>query len=138
MAVGFEVANVVDEIGTHDFLHAFFSTISHHLEPKGWGTKYPELMNELYQGRLDRRHAEKALDDIREVRERLKAFPPRAVIWDIENLNARPPWGNNLSADITDLSNYFVTSTGRDLFEVTIECLEALASEGESMRIVQV
>lgn len=138
MAVGFKVGNIVDEIGTQDFLHAFFSTISHHLEPKGWGTKYPELMNELYQGKLDRQQAEKALQDIRQIREQLKSFPPSAVVWDNENLNARPPWGNNISKDITDLSNYFVTSTGRDVFEVTIECLEALAKEGGSMTIVQV
>ena len=138
MAVGFKVGNIVDEIGTHDFLHAFFSTISHHLEPKGWGTEYPELMKELYQGQLDCGHAERALRDVREIREKLKSFPPSAVVWDNENPSVRPPWGDNISSDITDLSNYFVTSTGRDMFDVTVECLDALAREGGSMAIVQV
>jgi hypothetical protein len=103
MAVGFRVGSIIDEIGTHDFLHAFFSTISHHLEPAGWGTRYPELMNELYQGRLERVHVEKALEDILDIQQKLTAFPPSAVIWDIENLEARPPWRGVISKDITDL-----------------------------------
>ena len=40
------------QVGNGDFMHAFFSTICYHLEGKHWGSKYPYLMNELYQGRL--------------------------------------------------------------------------------------
>ncbi|HUS47013.1 MAG TPA: immunity 70 family protein [Phycisphaerae bacterium] len=119
-------------------MHAFFSTISYHLEPDGWGSRYPELMNGLYQGRLDHEHASKVLQDIREIREKLKGFPPSKVVWDIEDLSARPPWGDDLSSRITSLSNYFVTSTGRDVFGVVIECLEALEEEGGCMTIEQV
>ena len=46
------------------------------------------------------------------------------VIWDAEDLSLTPPWGNNISSDITDLSNYFVTSDGRDLISVLNEALE--------------
>lgn len=138
MTVGFRVGGIIDEVGTSDFLHAFFSTISVHLEPEGWGTRYPELMNELYQGKLEQKAAEKVLKDVSEIREQLKAFPPRDVVWDIERPDAKPPWGDNISTDITDLSNYFVTSTGRDVFEVLIECLEALKSEGGCMTVDQV
>ncbi|HVG20386.1 MAG TPA: immunity 70 family protein [Blastocatellia bacterium] len=135
MAVGFKVGNIIEEIGTQDFLHAFFSTVSHHLEPAGWGARYPELMLQLYQGKLNTKDAPKALKDILEIRERLKAFSPKEVVWDIEDLTAKPPWGNNISSEITDLSNYFVTSTGKDLFEVLIECLEDLQEEGGDLTI---
>lgn len=138
MTVGFRVGGIVDEVGTPDFLHAFFSTISFHLEPDGWGTRYPELMNELYQGRISQGAAVKVLDDVSEARERLKAFPPSEVVWDIANPEAKPPWGDDISTDVTDLSNYFVTSTGRDLFEVLIECLKALKSEGGDLTVEQV
>jgi len=40
----------------------------------------------------------------------------------------RPPLGNDISAEITDLSNYFVTSAGRDLIGLVAECLEELQS----------
>jgi hypothetical protein len=38
--------------GGEDFwLHSFFSTIAYQLEPEGWGSRFPALMNELYAGR---------------------------------------------------------------------------------------
>ncbi|MBL8867522.1 MAG: immunity 70 family protein [Planctomycetia bacterium] len=135
MAVGFKVGNIIDEVGTHDFLHAFFSTMSYHLEPNGWGSRYPELMNELYQGKLDSSKAWKVLKDVEAIRLELKRHLPREVVWDIEDINKVPPWGNELSSEITDLSNYFVTSTGRDLFGVLIECLTASAGDGDDVTI---
>jgi len=137
MAVGFRVGSIIDEIGSSDFLHAFFSTISYHLEPGGWGTKYPELMNELYQGSLGHESAQKTINDLLDIREKLKEYPPAEVVWDIEYLDAIPPWGDNISVEITSLANYFVTSTGRDVFEVLLECLEALRSEGGCMTVEQ-
>jgi 2,3-bisphosphoglycerate-dependent phosphoglycerate mutase len=138
MTVGLRIGGIVDEVGSSDFLHAFFSTISSHLEPEGWGTRYPELMNDLHQGKLEKEAADKVLNDILEIREQLKSFPPSDVVWDIENPDATPPWGDNISTGISDLSNYFVTSTGRDVFEVLIECLEALKAEGGCMTVEQV
>jgi 2,3-bisphosphoglycerate-dependent phosphoglycerate mutase len=135
MTVGFRVGSVVDEIGTHEFLHAFFSTISYHLEPHGWGTRFPEMMNELYQGRRDENKADKVLADVAKIREELKDHAPAEVVWDIENPAAQPPWRKNISPRITDLSNYFVSSTGRDVFDVLEECLTALKRKGGSLTI---
>ncbi|MCA9044860.1 MAG: hypothetical protein KDA69_11105, partial [Planctomycetaceae bacterium] len=81
--------------------------------------------------------ADKARNDVLEIREQLKAFPPCEVVWDIEDPAAKPPWGDDISTEITDLSNYFVTSTGRDVFEVLIECLEASRLEASDMTIEQ-
>lgn len=139
MSVGFQVENILEEVGTHDFLHAFFSTISYHLEPGGWGTKYPTLMNELYtNGRLDTSQSLSALSEVTEIRELLQAYSPSQVIWDIDNLAAKPPWGDDISPEITSLANYFVTSSGRDLFEVIIECLDELEQAGGEMTIEQI
>lgn len=138
MAVGFRVGSVVDVVGTPEFLHAFFSTISSRLEPRGWGTRYPELFHRLYRGALSVASADKVLGDVLEIREKLRAFKPQEVVWDLENPSAKPPWGDAISEEITDLSNYFVTSTGRDLFDVLIECLEALKDLGGEMTVVSI
>jgi 2,3-bisphosphoglycerate-dependent phosphoglycerate mutase len=135
MSVGFKVGSIIDEVGTPAFLHAFFSTISYHLEPEGWGSRFPEIMGDLYGGKLDASKAEKALTDVHVIRQELKAYSPEQVVWDIENPQAAPPWGNDISSEITDLSNYFVTSTGRDLFGVLIECLTALQRKSGSLTI---
>ena len=135
MSVGFQVGQVIDEIGSAGFLHAFFSTISHHLEPDGWGTRYPLIMNDLYRGKLATSDALRVLHDVLDIRERLRSYPPSEVVWDIDDPKARPPWGDKISQEITALSNYFVTSTGRDMFEVLIDCLRA-AQSGRDLRIV--
>jgi len=129
MGIGITVGSITNEIGAPSFLHAFFSTISAHCEPKGWGTRYPFLMNELYQGRLSAAHAVAALNELRDAKMQLSKLPPSVVIWDIENRSAQPPWGTNIAPTITSLGNYFVSSTGRDLFELLEEALSASSVE---------
>jgi len=118
MAVGFKVKYYWYQVGNGDFMHAFFSTICYHLEEKHWGSKYPHLMNELYQGRLKKNNLGKAIAELKDIKERLKEFLPAEVIWDIDDLDAKPPWGDNISAEIKDLSTYFVTNDGEDLVSV--------------------
>lgn len=123
VAVRLKVKSQLWPIGTSDFLHAFFSTISYNLEPDGWGTRFPTLVNQLYQGELPAGAAGRALEELERARDELKKHPPDDVVWDIENLEAKPPWGDEISEEITDLSNYFVTEDGRDLFDVLHEAL---------------
>jgi hypothetical protein len=135
MGVGFFVGSVAHEVGSADFLHAFFSTISYHLEPHEWGSRYPELMNQLYHGKLEAKYAHKVRSDLCEIRQELQAFGPEEVVWDIDNLSAQPPWGNDISSSISNLSQYFVTSNGKNLFNVLIECLDILEKTGGELTI---
>ncbi|AJY75452.1 immunity 70 family protein [Paenibacillus beijingensis] len=105
-------------VGTGNFLHAFFSTISYNLEPNGWGTKYPFLMKRLYSGNLENKFVPALLEEVKEIRNLLEAIPPSKVIWDIEDLSKQPPWGNDISPEITSLANYFANNRGEDLFEL--------------------
>ncbi len=138
MAIGLKLGSITDEIGGQDFFHAFFSTVSHRLEKNGWGSRFPCLLKKLYQGKLERSDSEQALKELDIITTELRNFSPDKVVWDIEDFNASPPWGNNISSDITDLSNYFVTSTGRDLIGILKECLEELHENGGSINIVSI
>ncbi|HCC36079.1 MAG TPA: hypothetical protein DEQ02_10835 [Ruminococcaceae bacterium] len=135
MAIGISTEGTFYEIGSASFLHSFFSTVSYYLETDGWGSKYPLLMNNLYQGSLKWEHSEVVLKNILEIRESLKKFSPDKIIWDIENLSMRPPWGDNISPDITDLSNYFITSDGNDLFDVLVSILAESINEKADIHI---
>ena len=53
MAVGFKVGFFWYQIGSGDFLHCFFSTVAVNLENGSWGSRFPLIMNKLYQGSLD-------------------------------------------------------------------------------------
>lgn len=138
MTVGLKLGSITDEIGGQDFFHAFFSTISHRLEKDGWGSRFPCLLNKLYQGKLEKVDAKKALEELDVITSELSKLSPDKVVWDIENLDATPPWGSNISGDITDLSNYFVTSTGRDLIGVLKECLAEQLDRGGLIEIVSI
>lgn len=81
-------------------------------------------MKELYQGRLKNQDINEGMEELGRIKKELKKIPPSYVVWDAEDLKLTPPWGNNISSDITDLSNYFVTNDGRDLISVLNEAME--------------
>lgn len=137
MAVGIKVGSITDEIGTSEFLHAFFSTISANLENNGWGSKFPIILNNLYQGSLSSSEVTAAIDELKLIKKELEAFPPTKVVWDIEDRSKQPPWGNKISNEITSLANYFVTSTGRDVIATILEALEDANENDKPVNIIQ-
>ena len=124
MVIGFKVKFYWFQVGSGSFLHSFFSTICYHLEQKKWGSKYPLLMNDLYNGCLDSGNLDDALSELEEIITKLGEIAPSEVIWDIEDLSQKPPWGDNISQEITNLGNYFVTSDGDDLITVLKSALQ--------------
>lgn len=120
----FTVKYYMYTIGTADFLHSFFSTVCGRLENGKWGSRYPYLMNELYQGTLPAEHLAAGADELSQIKQELAQFSPDQVIWDIDDRSLTPPWGDNISEDITDLSNYFVTSEGEDFLSVFAAALD--------------
>lgn len=118
MAVGLLVDCFFYELGHSDFVHSFFSTISYNLEKEGWGTKYPFLMNELYNDKLNWEDVSVVKADLIEIEQELSKLSPDYVIWDIDNLSQRPPWGDKISSKVTNLANYFATNDGKTFFEV--------------------
>lgn len=135
MVVGFKVKYYWYQIGNGEFLHAFFSTICFRLENIQWGSKYPYLMNELYQGELKRNHIENAVKELKRVKKELRKFRPSEVVWDIDDLKAKPPWGDNISTEIKNLSEYFVTSEGEDLIDMMEKALMRAKDLNESLYI---
>ena len=82
-------------------------------------------MNELYQGKLTSANVPNAKVELNTIESELKKLPPDKVIWDMEDLGKQPPWGTKISNQITDLSNYFVTSDGRDFLTIFHKALDA-------------
>jgi hypothetical protein len=135
VAVGLSVRGNVWLVGTGDFFHAFFSTISARLEPDGWGTRFPVLMHELYAGELAAGHAPAALAELHQVREELGRLPPSDIVWDVEDRGRQPPWGDDISGEITDLGNYFVTADGQDLIDTAAEAIGYAGRAGAPLRV---
>jgi 2,3-bisphosphoglycerate-dependent phosphoglycerate mutase len=135
MSISIWVGNKRFEVGTASFLKAFFSTIYLRLEEGRWGSLFPVLMDEFYSGSLSAARCPAALAELGKVRNRLAEMPPSQVVWDFEDRTRQPPWGNNISKDITSLANYFVTSDGKDLITVLSEVFKEGAKANREVSI---
>lgn len=98
--------------------------MAYNLEDKKWGNRFPVIMDKLYQGKINREDIDKAIEELSIIKKELQAFSPDKVIWDIGDISKQPPWGNNISKDITNLSNYFITSDGENFISVFFHALE--------------
>lgn len=131
----FTVKYYIYTIGTADSLNAFFSTVCGRLENGKWGSRFPHLMNELYQGVLPVKHLAAGTEELSQIKQELAQFAPDQVIWDIDDRSLTPPWGDNISDDITDLSNYFVTSEGEDFLSIFAAALDKAQQRNASLKI---
>lgn len=133
MAVGLKVDFLWYPIGTGDFVHSFFSTICYNLEGGKWGSRFPYLMNNLYQGELSYKDVDSAKEELTIIIKELKEFSPDRVIWDIEDLSKQPPWGKNISPEIKNLSNYFITCDGENIFDEIIKAFQESKVEKQNI-----
>lgn len=134
--VGFSVHFYYYQIGSADFLHSFFSTVAYRLEGGHWGSRYPYIMEQLYQGELPAEYVSHAVSELRSIQNELRKLPPDKVVWDIDDLSKQPPWGENISDDIHDLSDYFVTSDGEDFITIFQSALQKALESNQPLKIV--
>jgi hypothetical protein len=88
------------------------------------GKSFPSNYERVISRETECDNTDKALEELSIIKKELQKFSPEKVVWDIEDLSKQPPWGNDISKDITDLSNYFVTSDGNDFLTVFSHALE--------------
>jgi len=134
VSVSVWVGNSVYEIGAASFLNSFFSTIYVRLEDKRWGSRFPVTMREFYSGHLSLSSAETATSELRSIREMLARLPPDQLVRDFEDPAALPP-GGPLSTEVTSLAEAFVTSDGKDLFDVLLRAFTEVAKKKKNLKI---
>lgn len=138
MTVGIIVDFLWFPIGTDSFLYSFFSTICYRLEHQKWGKKFPVVMNELYSGSLSYGSIKICLREIESIERKFKRLAPSAVVWTLENLDEKPPWGEDISENIMSLAEFFITCDGKNLFEVLKTALKEAEVEQVDVRIESV
>jgi len=138
MAIAFKQASVITEIGAQSVLHSWFSTVASKLEDGNWGSRYPSVMTQLYQGKLPTAQAQAALAELQDIRTKLSALPIETLVWDIENPNQAPPESHQRNPLATSMVNYFLTVNGLDLTAEFIGNVESLLEFGEDLDIINV
>src|SRR5690349_6301564 len=104
MSLGLHVADITWRIGSPDLLHAFFLTLSARLEPLGWGTRFPALLDDLYHGDLPTDRVETALSELLLARRELSFVPADQVVLDVDVPGAPAPWGDMCASGAPDAS----------------------------------
>jgi 2,3-bisphosphoglycerate-dependent phosphoglycerate mutase len=135
MTVSLHTGQQSFEVGASSFFNSFFSTVYARLENDDWGSRFPALMNGLFPGRLHADAVPAALAELRTIRQEFKHLQPDAMVWDYEDRTKEPPWGKERAGHITTLADYFITSDGKDLFEVIEAALETAASRNSDVEI---
>lgn len=138
MSAGFLVKTYYYETGTCEALHSFFSTISFHLEKEGWGTEYPLIMDELYNGRILNKDVDDAYAELKLIKTRLRDMEPGKVIWDINDLSKVNPNGNPLNPDIDSLGTYFRCPDGRTYIELLKLALQEAKANNEDVQLFNI
>jgi hypothetical protein len=124
------------EIGTPSFFYCFVSTVSANLEPKGLGSRFPVLINKLSKGSVPVSELSELRRELKTIQTELALLPPSKVVWELERPEKQPPWGSDISKTITNLGNYFVTSDGKDLFNVLFKSISS-AERNKSWLLLQ-
>lgn len=138
MSVGLKTGYSWYQIGRGDYLESFFSTIAYYLENRKWGSKYPVIMKQLYNGKLSYKDAETASNELKSIRTSLKELSKEnnVIIWNARELSIKvPEWAINPNKEVVSLANYFVTVDGRDLIDVMLLALNDSKELGKDLVI---
>ena len=135
MTVGLKVSGIVIEIGPSSILTALFSTIHFNLEDGEWGGVYPVLLKELYEGTLSAESGKAALLEFNEVDDKFKEIPPDKAVWDVKDLEMPRPNEFPFARDAKNLSEYFVTKSGKLLLPIIESRLQLMVKHNKKMTI---
>ncbi|MDP4147419.1 MAG: Imm70 family immunity protein [Bacillota bacterium] len=135
MNVGFRYSGIWAEVGESDFLHAFFSTISFHLESNKWGSRYPYLLRKFYYDGLTSQEIPQALEELKDIRTKFSTMKSEEIIWDAEDLLKKPPISFLKGLQASILSECFITVGGKNLINRLIEIFEFCIRREISIKI---
>lgn len=136
MTIAFRHGALITEIGIDVVLHSLLSTVAVHLEDGEWGSRFPLIMIKLYQSRLDASDADAALLELRQIQAGLARLEADKVIWDVNDLDRQPPWGDAVAPRITSMANYHTTNTGQCLLDEMFDCVRALQRTGGVLEVI--
>lgn len=135
MSVALKVGLRYYTVGTAGLLNSFFSTVFIRLENGNWGSRYPIIMNELYQGNVSVYNLKDCLLELQSIRIEFSKLSSYENVWNFEDLEESAPWGNQICSEITFLSDYFITVNGSNLLDMMIRVVEYAISVEKMVEI---
>lgn len=113
-------------------MEALFATISYRLEPDGWASRFPMLLDRLHEGRLDATSADQALAELDLVSAELRRLPVDRVVWSMHDLKKRDDAGEPVRRGAANAFEYFVAQDGRPILTCIAEMVQKSKQSGDA------
>jgi len=121
------------ELGQQSAMDALFITISCRLEPKGRGTRFPAVMDDLYSGFVRPDRAPAVLRELREIEDEARVLPVNQVLWNLDGRDDEQDTPVNRRA--TNVFDYFIDAEGHPLLSRLQEGVRACHEQNQSLRL---
>jgi len=109
------VADRFFEFAPDHIMKALASTISYRLEPEGWSSRFPFVLDHLLAGRLSPSEGSAAIAELEAIEWGLKRVPRDSVVWDRNDRRRRDDSREEVCHTARDASEYFLARSGRPL-----------------------
>lgn len=109
------------DVGSTDFYKALYSTAIGRIGSLKRST--PLALEFLKTGKCKATQGYETARQLNLIRDKLSQVAPGKMIYDIDNPQAKAPWGDNISPVITSCGNMFTTADGKDLIYELVSIL---------------
>ena len=90
----------------------------------------------FYNDKLDPEETLRALDELKDIREKFSKLKPEDIVWDAEDLSKKPPAWFYAQLKAANLSECFVSVSGKNIFAILTEVFEFCNRRGISVKIL--
>ena len=111
-------------IGRVSLLYALFSTIAVRLEGNDWGSHYPVIMKQLYNGWIEADEVSQGLVELNEIVRQLRYFEAADIVWDYEDRKKKPTATYRKHISGLRLDECFITVRKENLLSVMVDACE--------------
>lgn len=118
------------ELAPEEVVEAMFTTISCRMEPRGRGTRFPAVMDDLYSGYVTPSRAPEVLRELQEIESALRAIPVNEVVWALA-VSRRDDADLAVNHGAANAFDYFSDDHGRPLLSRLREALAECQAEGQ-------
>lgn len=118
-----------------EHFRSFFSTIWNRLEHRRWGSRFPVMMNKLFQGYADASDMDALAAELKVIQEEFRQLPVYELTWNYEKPDACPPDGMQFDAPVRTCEDFFLHYNGLDLFHALWGCIEAVKWQHTAVRV---
>lgn len=119
-------------LGNNEMVKGFFNSIAYHLENKKWGSIYPTIMNEFYSGKLEQKHINKAIQEIKDIKQKLSKIDYTQMVFDMNSVPEEKFISENISISLDDI---FINNKREKMSDIILIVLKSIKKKKNPLYI---